>query len=206
MTQSAPTLYTTYINNKPFNIPSAAPPPYDSLMSLPDYDYEDPSISPANIIINANTKVHGTGNILALSPNDLAARITTTLMHLLRQTGDEDDDPTRMASGINITLNCNIDVTGDRNVIGDRLALARMQMAAQQKVAMSNQQQIGTVVAATESGVAAAMPISGGTKRAASSDDDDEHAGGTPEPKRIRVDSAALMATVEAGAASSGSE
>lgn len=196
MTQSAPTLYTTYINNKPFNIPSAAPPPYDSLMDLSDFDYDDPSPSSPNIIINANTKIHGTSNIVTIAPNELAARITATMLHLLRST-NEDDDPMRIPPAINLTLNCNIDVTGDKNIIGDRLALARMQMAAQQKASITSQQMSSAPVTAPPSN---ALPANGTSKRAASLDDDV----GTemPEPKRIRVDSAASQMMAEAGAKS----
>lgn len=206
MTQSESTLYTTYINNKPYNIPSAAPPPYDSLMDLPDVDYSDPS--PSNIIVNANTKIRGAGNVLALSPNHVAARITTTILRLLRNasTDDEDDDTTSVgiASGINITLNCNFDVQGDKNIIGDSLVLARMQMAAQQKAALASQPSTTSAIATAESGAPPGMPASGALKRTASFQDDDLV--DVPEPKRVRVDSAASVGMIDAGAAELASE
>lgn len=101
------------------------PPAYFAEETLIDFEdeeeNEDPS--PVTLILNADTKVHGTGNMIATPPLADATRLSTLLLaavqslNAAKTSATESGLPTPTLE-VNLTINCGITVVGDKNVIG----------------------------------------------------------------------------------------
>lgn len=109
----------------PQSLSDIPPPAYtaeDNLIDSED-DYEDEDPSPINLILNADTKVHGTGNMIATSPLSDATRLSALLLAAVQSLNASKTSTTESGSStpmlqVNLTINCGITVIGDKNVIG----------------------------------------------------------------------------------------
>lgn len=109
----------------PQQLSDTPPPAYSAEETLTDLeeeeDEEDPS--PVTLILNADTKVDGTGNMIATPPLADATRLSTLLLaavqslNVARTSATESGSPTPMLQ-VNLTINCGITVVGDKNVVG----------------------------------------------------------------------------------------
>ncbi|KEQ58521.1 uncharacterized protein M437DRAFT_59126 [Aureobasidium melanogenum CBS 110374] len=109
----------------PQELSDIPPPAYcaeESLTDLEDEE-EDEDPSPVTLILNADTKVQGTGNMIATPPLADAARLSTLLLaavqslNAAKTSASESGSPTPVLQ-VNLTINCGITVVGDKNVIG----------------------------------------------------------------------------------------
>ncbi|KAF2428858.1 hypothetical protein EJ08DRAFT_650835 [Tothia fuscella] len=93
----------------------ALPPPYTPpTENLFDEEEEAPATT---ITIHAPTVIHGSNNIVSLSPID-----TPRLAALLASALNQKNQATLLSgrqSNFNFTFNCMVNVVGDRNVIGN---------------------------------------------------------------------------------------
>ncbi|KAI5206578.1 hypothetical protein AUEXF2481DRAFT_8635 [Aureobasidium subglaciale EXF-2481] len=101
------------------------PPAYsaeDSLTDSEDED-EDEDPSPITLVLNTDTKVQGTGNMIASPPLADATRLSALLLaavqslNAAKTSATQSDSPTPTLH-VNLTINCGITVIGDRNIIG----------------------------------------------------------------------------------------
>ncbi|KAH0371141.1 hypothetical protein KCU65_g2107, partial [Aureobasidium melanogenum] len=100
------------------------PPAYcaeENLSDLEDEEDEDPS--PVTLILNADTKVQGTGNMIATPPLADATRLSTLLLAAVQSLNAAKTSATESGLPsptlqVNLTINCGITVVGDKNVIG----------------------------------------------------------------------------------------
>ncbi|KAG9826291.1 hypothetical protein KCU98_g16697, partial [Aureobasidium melanogenum] len=109
----------------PQQLSDIPPPAYSAEETFTDLEdeEEDEDPSPVTLILNADTKVHGTGNMVATPPLADATRLSTLLLaavqslNAAKTSASESGSPTPVLQ-VNLTINCGITVIGDKNVIG----------------------------------------------------------------------------------------
>jgi hypothetical protein len=109
----------------PQQLSDLPPPAYtaeDNLTDSEDGD-EDEDPSPVTLVLNADTKVHGTGNMIATPPLADATRLSALLLAAVQslnaaKTSGAESGSTIPMLQVNLTINCGITVIGDKNVIG----------------------------------------------------------------------------------------
>jgi hypothetical protein len=111
----------------PQELPDIPPPAYTAEDNFPDSEDEDEDEdedpSPIALILNADTKVHGTGNIIATLPLADATRLSALLLAAVQSLNAARTNATESGSStpvlqVNLTINCGVTVIGDKNVIG----------------------------------------------------------------------------------------
>jgi len=90
------------------------PPPYESDYSTDSDDDDDEPTT--TLTINAPTTIHGSSNLVSLTPLD-TARISTLLLAALNVKAAQEQRRGRRGA-VNIAINCGVSVVGDRNVVG----------------------------------------------------------------------------------------
>lgn len=90
-----------------------------------DYEHDSEDPAPITLSLNADTQVHGAGNMIATPPLADATRLSTLLLTAVQSLNAAETDATDFTSRtpvlhVNLTINCGITVHGDRNVIGYR--------------------------------------------------------------------------------------
>ncbi|KAK6005218.1 hypothetical protein QM012_007997 [Aureobasidium pullulans] len=113
------------VEHHPRQISDIPPPAYSAeepLIDLKDEeDDEDPF--PVTLILNADTNIRGTGNMIATPPLADATRLSALLLaavqslNAAKESATESGSPTPVLQ-VNLTINCGITVIGDKNVIG----------------------------------------------------------------------------------------
>jgi hypothetical protein len=107
----------------PQELSDIPPPAYTAEDNLSDSEDEDEDPSPISLVLNADTKVHGTGNMIATPPLADATRLSALLLaavqslNAARANATASGSPTPVLQ-VNLTINCGITVIGDKNVIG----------------------------------------------------------------------------------------
>jgi hypothetical protein len=109
----------------PQELSDIPPPAYTAEDNFPDSEDEDEDEdpSPVTLVLNADTKVHGTGNMIATPPLADATRLSALLLAAVQSLNaakiiaTECGSPTPVLQ-VNLTINCGITVIGDKNVIG----------------------------------------------------------------------------------------
>ncbi|KAI4715964.1 hypothetical protein E4T48_07841 [Aureobasidium sp. EXF-10727] len=109
----------------PQQLSDIPPPAYSAEDNLTDSENEDEDEdpSPVTLILNADTKVHGTGNMIAAPPLADATRLSALLLAAVQSLNAAKTSAPETGSAppvlqVNLTINCGITVTGDKNVIG----------------------------------------------------------------------------------------
>ncbi|KAG9574421.1 hypothetical protein KCU77_g13998, partial [Aureobasidium melanogenum] len=109
----------------PQKLSDIPPPAYSAEETLSDLEdeEEDEDPSPVTLIHNADTKVHGTGNMIATPPLADATRLSTLLLAAVQslnaaKTSASESGSRTPVLQVNLTINCGITVVGDKNVIG----------------------------------------------------------------------------------------
>ncbi|GAB7325654.1 hypothetical protein MBLNU13_g09632t1 [Cladosporium sp. NU13] len=156
---------------------TAPPPPYtDADSDAGDYEQEPHH----KLIINAEHKITGTGNLVPLDPSVLAdatkfSAILLNAITRLNSAANADGDGQTRQLCVDLTINCGVTVLGSRNVVGN-IGLKR-----KTPVPMPNGSKAAEVVCGGEGAV-------GGAKRKAEDDDDEDTDGEQPAAKRIAAD------------------
>jgi hypothetical protein len=107
----------------PQELSDIPPPAYTAGDNLSDSEGEDEDPSPVTLVLNADTKVHGTGNMIATPPLADATRLSTLLLAAVQSlnaakgNAPESGSPTPVLQ-VHLTINCGITVIGDKNVVG----------------------------------------------------------------------------------------
>ncbi|THX94071.1 hypothetical protein D6C98_08258 [Aureobasidium pullulans] len=102
------------------------PPAYtaqDTLSDSEDEDDDDEDPSPITLVLNTDTQVHGTGNMIATPPLADATRLSALLLAAVQSLSAAKTAATKPGSKtpilqVNLTINCGITVTGNNNVVG----------------------------------------------------------------------------------------
>jgi hypothetical protein len=109
----------------PQQLSDIPPPAYTAEENLTDSEDEDEDEdpSPVTLVLNADTKVHGTGNMIATPPLADATRLSAFLLAAVQslnaaKTSAAESGSTTPTLQVNLTINCGITVIGDKNVIG----------------------------------------------------------------------------------------
>jgi hypothetical protein len=107
----------------PQQLSDIPPPAYTAEDNLSDREDEDEDPSPVTLILNADTKVHGTGNMIATPPLADASRLSALLLAAVQSLNAAKTNAIESGSStsvlqVNLTINCGITVIGDKNVIG----------------------------------------------------------------------------------------
>ncbi|KAI4842023.1 hypothetical protein E4T44_07557 [Aureobasidium sp. EXF-8845] len=107
----------------PQELSDIPPPAYTAEDNLSDSEDEDEDPSPVTLVLNADTKVHGTGNMIATPPLADATRLSALLLAAVQSLNAANTSATASGSStpvlqVNLTINCGITVIGDKNVIG----------------------------------------------------------------------------------------
>lgn len=118
-------------------INTAPPPPYSDSNSDADEDYEPPQ----KVVINAEHKITGVGNLVPTNPSALAnaAKLSAILFKAITQLNNvananaTADGQTRPLH-VDLTINCGVTVYGSRNVVGG-FAIRRKETVAEANAA-----------------------------------------------------------------------
>jgi hypothetical protein len=111
----------------PQQLSDIPPPAYTAEDNLSDSENEDEDEdpSPVTLVLNADTKVHGTGNMIATPPLADATRLSALLLAAVQSLNAAKTNAIEFEFGssspvlqVNLTINCGITVIGDKNVIG----------------------------------------------------------------------------------------
>jgi hypothetical protein len=109
-------------------INTAPPPPYTDADA--DYDFytseDHEQQQPHKLTINAEQKVHGTGNLVPINPSTLAdaSKFSAILFKAIAQlnvaaSANADADGATPRLWVDLTINCGVSVVGSRNVVGN---------------------------------------------------------------------------------------
>lgn len=90
--------------------PPYTPPPRNFFNNADEDDEEEPEPS-ITFTIHAPTTVHGSNNIIAIPPPDVA-RLTAAMIGSISQ-------KLNLARNINVQINCGVSVIGDKNIVGN---------------------------------------------------------------------------------------
>jgi len=109
----------------PQSLSDNPPPAYtaeDNLIDSED-EHEDEDPSPVTLVLNADTKVHGTGNMIATTPLSDATRLSALLLAAVQSLNGAKTSAIESGSAtpilqVNLTINCGVTVIGDKNVVG----------------------------------------------------------------------------------------
>lgn len=142
---------------------STDPPPYTppahGLFAEGEEDENEDTQPTTHFVVNASTTIHGSGNIIAVPPPDVA-RLTAALV----ATAAQKTYPPRT---FHIQLNCGVSIIGDRNVLGAPairpLAASQQRRTAAATAADADLRQRGANLAAAEGIV---VPVRDGKRRA----------------------------------------
>jgi hypothetical protein len=115
-----------------------------------------------NLIIHAPTIVHGSGNIIAVPPPDVP-RLTAALVATVSQ-------KVHLPRNFSIQINCDVNITGDRNIVGSPAIRPFVTSPQQQAVAAAAARQVAQRHGVTErsplnGNAGVAMPMHGERKR-----------------------------------------
>ncbi|KAK4636078.1 hypothetical protein CLAFUW4_01939 [Fulvia fulva] len=108
-------------------LPETAPPPYsESDMEDSDDDDDDQDeeeAEPVKLTINSAHRIHGSNNLVPTSSTPLAdaTKFSTLLLHAINQINAANAnarDSRRRPLKVNLTINCGLEIVGDRNVVG----------------------------------------------------------------------------------------
>jgi hypothetical protein len=112
-------------------INTAPPPPYtdaDSDISPEDYNmFHNMAERPHKLTINADTKVHGSGNLVPINNTSIladASKFSALLLKAIAQlnaaaSANADADGVTPRLCVDLTINCGVSVVGSRNVVGN---------------------------------------------------------------------------------------
>jgi hypothetical protein len=99
-----------------------APPPYTASEHDDDVDDDTDDEEPLRLTINAQHSIQGNNNLVPTSPTPLAdaTKFSTILLTALNQiNGAAQAGVSQRRLRVDLTINCGINVVGDRNVIGN---------------------------------------------------------------------------------------
>ena len=105
-------------------IDTAPPPPYtDDDSDISSYESEEPQ----KLVINAEHRIVGTGNLVSINPSTLAdaSKFSAILLNAIAQlnaaansdAGNSDSQARRLC--VDLTINCGVSISGSRNVVGN---------------------------------------------------------------------------------------
>ncbi|KIV98905.1 uncharacterized protein PV09_09351 [Verruconis gallopava] len=106
-------------------------PPIHTVFGNVDEDEDEESSPTTTFNVHVPTTIQGCGNIIALPPPDVT-RIATALLATVNQ-------KIHMTRSFNIHVNCGVNITGDKNIVGSPairpLAASQQQQNARQQQA-----------------------------------------------------------------------
>jgi hypothetical protein len=102
----------TDTNHETEALPPPYTPPTDDL-----YDDDEPALPTTNIIIHAPTVIHGSNNVVSVSPID-TTRLAAIILASLNQR-NQAALVTGRQTNINFNFNCGMNIVGDKNLVGN---------------------------------------------------------------------------------------
>lgn len=128
----------------------ALPPPYtppaDDL-----YDDDEPALPTTSIIIHASTTIHGSNNVVTVSPVD-TTRLAAIVMAALNQK-HQAALVTGRQTNFSFNVNCGMNIVGDRNVVGNVALRNRPAMPA-----VASQSAVKAATSGVEDTTSAVLP------------------------------------------------